>query len=89
MRQVLYLTVKTNAPETKITQQEGDQWRMDVRAPPENNKANLEIIKFLAKYCGADVKILKGRASRKKTVLLTGKTELLLGRFSEMNAKEI
>lgn len=74
MKKVIYLTVKTNAPATKITRQEGDHWKMDVHAPPENNKANGEIIKFLSKYCGADVKISKGKASRKKIVLLTGKT---------------
>ena len=74
MKKVILLTVKTNAPETKITRQEGNQWKMDVHAPPENNKANLEIIKFLAKYCDADVRILRGMTSRKKTVLLNGKT---------------
>ena len=74
MKQIIKLTVRTNAPETKITKQEDDQWRMDVHAPPENNKANLEIIKFLSKHCGADVKILKGFTSRKKTVLVVEKT---------------
>ena len=73
MKRVIQLTVRTNAPETKITKQEGNQWRMDVHAPPENNKANLEIIKFLTKVCDADVKILKGHTSRKKTVLLDGR----------------
>lgn len=73
MKKIIHLTVRTNAPETKITKQEGDHWRMNVHAPPENNKANLEIIKFLTKYCGADVKILQGHASRKKTVLLVEK----------------
>lgn len=74
MKKVIQLTVKTNAPTTKITKQEGDVWKMDVRAPPENNKANGEIIKYLARIFGTGVKILKGRASRKKIVLLTGKT---------------
>jgi len=74
MKQVIQLTVRTNAPETKITKQEGDQWRMDVHAPPENNKANLEIIKFLTKTYDADIKILKGFTSRKKTMLVIEKT---------------
>ncbi len=71
MKRIIQLTVRTNAPETKVTKQAGDKWKMDVRAQPENNKANLEIIKFLTKTCDADVKILKGFTSRKKTVLLT------------------
>ena len=74
MKKIIQVTVRTNAPETKITKQEGDQWRMDVHAQPENNKANLEIIKFLTKVCEKDVKILKGFTSRKKTVLLTERT---------------
>ena len=69
MKQVIQLTVRTNAPETKITKQEGDYWKMDVHAPPENNKANLEIIKFLSKHFDIDVKILKGFTSRKKQFL--------------------
>ncbi len=71
MKRVIQITVRANAPKTKITKQEGDSWKMDVHAQPENNKANREIIKFLTKACDADVKILKGLTSRKKTVLLT------------------
>ncbi len=70
MRTVIELIVRTNAPETKITKQEGDSWRMDVHAQPEDNKANLEIIKLLRKMHGADVKILKGHTSKKKLVQL-------------------
>ena len=69
MKQVIHLTVRTNAPETKITVQEGDEWKMDVHAQPENNKANLEIIKFLTKQCKANVKIIRGHTSKKKTIM--------------------
>ena len=68
MKQVINLTVRTNAPETKITKQEGDQWRMDVHALPEDNKANLEIIKFLTKKYKADITILRGHTSKKKII---------------------
>lgn len=74
MKKTIYLTVRTNAPETKITKQEGDQWKMDVHAHPEDNKANLEIIKYLTKNCGTDIKILRGLSSRKKIVQLTEKS---------------
>ena len=68
MEKVIYMSVRTNAPETKITKQEGDHWRMDVHAQPENNKANLEIIKFLKKQYKVDIKIIRGHTSKKKTI---------------------
>ncbi len=70
MKKIIYLTVRTNAPETKITKQEGDQWRMDVHAQPENNKANLEIIKFLTRTYQVEIKILRGHTSKKKTIMM-------------------
>ena len=70
MDQIIKLTVKTNLPKTKITKQEDNVWRMDVHAPPENNKANIEIIKFLTKHFNAEVKILRGKTSKKKVILI-------------------
>ena len=70
MKKIIQVTVRTNAPETKITKQEGDQWRMDVHAQPENNKANLEIIKFLTKRYKTDIKIIRGHTSKKKTIMM-------------------
>ena len=70
MKRVIQLTVRTNASETKITSQEGDQWKMNVHAQPEHNKANLEIIKFLSKSYNADVKIIRGHTSKKKTIMM-------------------
>lgn len=71
MKRIINLTVRTNAPETKITKLEGDHWRMDVHAKPEDNKANLEIIKYLAKQYKTDVKVISGRASKKKRIAMT------------------
>ncbi|MBS3144738.1 DUF167 domain-containing protein [Candidatus Woesearchaeota archaeon] len=70
MKKIIQVTVKTNTPETKITKQEGDKWRMDVHAQPENNKANLEIIKFLSKTYKANVTITCGLRSKEKTILI-------------------
>lgn len=67
---IIQVKVRTNAPETKITKQEGDQWKMDVHAQPENNKANREIIKFLSKRYKANVSIICGLRSHEKTILI-------------------
>lgn len=70
MNQMIQLTVRTNAPETKITKQEGVEWWMDVHALPENNKANKEIIRFLSKHYKANVSIICGHKSKRKTVMI-------------------
>ena len=41
-----------------------------IKARPENNKANIEIIKFLSKILGKRVKIKSGLKSREKIISL-------------------
>lgn len=47
---------------------EGDIIR--VKTKPENNQANIEIIKELHKITGKEVKIIKGLKSKNKTILI-------------------
>ncbi|MBI2085701.1 MAG: DUF167 domain-containing protein [Candidatus Aenigmarchaeota archaeon] len=50
---------------------DGNEIKISVDSKPEKNKANLEIIKRLAKHFNVDqksVKILRGAASRKKII---------------------
>ena len=47
---------------------EKSQLKIKIKAPPENNKANLELIKFLRKEYNLKVSIIKGKKSRDKTV---------------------
>jgi len=42
--------------------------RVDVAAPPEDNKANREIIKFFSKLTKKKVTILTGLTSKKKVL---------------------
>lgn len=39
-----------------------------LKSEPENNKANLELLKVLKKYFGKDIKIIKGKTSKNKTI---------------------
>ncbi len=68
---VLKITVKPNSPETKIISENGAELVIAVHAPAEKNKANLELIKFLKKRFGVDVRIMRGAASRKKIVQIS------------------
>jgi len=62
------IIVKANMPKTRITGEKDDVFRLEVKAPAENNKANIEIIKFFSRLTKKDVKIVKGLTSKKKTL---------------------
>jgi uncharacterized protein (TIGR00251 family) len=42
--------------------------KVNIKAPPENNKANIELIKFLSKETKKKVKIISGFTSKKKVL---------------------
>lgn len=67
MKQLLII-VKPNAPKTKILSESATEIKLAVAAPPEHNKANIEVIKFLSKYFGADVRIVSGLKAKRKIV---------------------
>ncbi|ASJ16331.1 hypothetical protein A3L04_04210 [Thermococcus chitonophagus] len=69
---ILQVIVRPNAKENKI---EGiDEWRnrlkVSVKAPPVGGKANKELVKFLSKFFGAEVEIVRGETSREKDLLV-------------------
>ena len=51
-----------------MTGAEDDVVHIDIKAEPENNKANIELIRFLKKETGLDVIIVKGKTSKNKLV---------------------
>ncbi len=69
---MINVRVHPNAPATRIRDTlPGGTLKIDLAAPAEDNKANAELIAFLARACDvakANVEIVSGRASRKKTV---------------------
>ena len=62
------IIAKTNAPETKIICWDADKtaFRVDVAAPPEDNKANMELIKFFTRLLKKEVRIIRGATSKQK-----------------------
>ncbi len=66
----ILVKVKPNSSETKIISENGNELVVAVHAPAERNKANIELIKFLRKKFGSDVKIIRGATSRKKIVTI-------------------
>lgn len=60
--------VKANAKKTQITDYSEGVLKVDIKAVPENGKANQELVKFLQKEFKQKFKIVKGFKSSRKTV---------------------
>ncbi|MBI2656455.1 DUF167 domain-containing protein [Candidatus Woesearchaeota archaeon] len=74
------IIAKPNSRENKIEcfDKERNAYRISIKAKPENNKANLEIIKFLSKLLKRKVKIASGLNSREKIIEIVGQTNKYL-----------
>ncbi len=60
------IIVHTNKKKTEIIGKKEDKIIINIKAKPENNEANKEIIKFFSKYYQKPVKIVRGLKSNKK-----------------------
>ena len=62
------IIVKTNSKKTQILSfdKERKAYKVEVKAPPEKNKANIEIEKFFSKLLKKQVRITSGRTSKTK-----------------------
>jgi len=69
----LRVFVKTNANETRILgfDTTNNALRIAIAAPAQNNKANLALLKFIAKQTGKKVIIASGRSSRLKLLRMS------------------
>ena len=45
-------------------------WKVAIAAPPEENKANIAVIKFFSKLTGKNVRIATGLTSKQKVLLI-------------------
>ena len=67
----LQIKVKPNSNKQKIQNLENNNYLVCLKSPPENNKANSELINLLSKYFSvpiASIKIKRGMHSNKKVV---------------------
>ncbi len=65
------ITVKTNSGKQEIKKISEEQFKVYLKSNPENNKANIELLKFLKKeFKVKEVKIISGKTSRKKLIKL-------------------
>jgi uncharacterized protein (TIGR00251 family) len=67
---MLKIKVKPNSRKQEIEEKSGFLL-VSLKSPPENNLANLELIKLLSKHFSVPdnkIKILKGKSSRNKII---------------------
>ena len=62
--------VKPNSKENKIIDfnKDSNTYKIQIKAKPEDNKANIELIKFLSKELKKKVRITSGFKSKEKIV---------------------
>ncbi|MFH1376901.1 MAG: DUF167 domain-containing protein [Candidatus Woesearchaeota archaeon] len=65
---IIEIITKTNSPQNKIAQISENKFKLEIKAKPENNKANIEIEKFLSKHFKTNAKIISGFKSKKKLI---------------------
>ena len=71
------LTIKAvpRASRSEVVERQADAWRVRLKAPPVEGKANEELVKFLAKTLGVpgcSVSLVAGQASKFKLVDIEG-----------------
>ena len=64
------IIVKANSAKNEIKEYDKNRkaYRVNIKAPAENNKANIEIIKYFSKLSKKKVKIISGQTSKKKVL---------------------
>ena len=65
----LDISVRPNSGQAEISHKNG-KIIVFLKSPPEGGKANLELVKFLSKLLGCEVRIVSGFKSKNKTILI-------------------
>ena len=70
---IINVILKPNSSKNQIKEfdSERNAYRIEIKAPAEDNKANIQLIKFLSKALKKDVKIIKGFKSREKLIKIS------------------
>jgi len=70
---IIKVILKPNSSKNKIKEfdSERNAYRIDIKAPAQDNKANIELVKFLSRALKKDIKIIKGFKSREKLIKIS------------------
>ena len=67
---IINIKVKPNSKKQEV-KKVGENYIVNLKSKPEDNKANIELIKLMKKSLGKDIKIIKGLKSKNKIVEVT------------------
>ena len=69
----LSVIVKPNSKKNELVgyDKEKNTIKVNIKAEPEQNKANVEVIKFFSKLLKKNIKIVSGLASKKKVLKIS------------------
>ena len=87
---LINIKVKPNSPKRSIESFGNNRYLVYLKEPPENNRANMELINFLSKEFGTPVSMIKiksGRNSHNKVVEIQ-KSLKKQGIFGDRNSKK-
>ena len=65
---IINIKVKPSSGKQEIEKISNNQYLINLKNPPEDNKANLELIKILKKHFKRNIKIIKGQKSKNKII---------------------
>ena len=65
---IINIKVKPSSEKQEIKELSNNHYTISLKNPPENNKANLELVKLLKKHFKKDIKIIKGKKSKNKII---------------------
>ena len=70
---IIKVILKPNSSKNKIKEfdSERNAYRIEIKATAQDNKANVELVKFLSRALKKDVKIIKGFKSREKLIKIS------------------
>ena len=72
---LLQLKVQPNASRSGWAGRHGERLKIRLQSPPQNGKANRELIRFLSETLGiakSNLELLRGQTSRNKTLRIEG-----------------
>jgi uncharacterized protein (TIGR00251 family) len=64
----IYIKVKPSTGRQEVIKEGGDTYTVYLKSQPDDNKANVELLKLLHNYFKADVKIKVGLKSKNKII---------------------
>ncbi len=92
---LLTVRVQPGARKSRVVGKLGDLWKIAVRAPPVDGKANAAVLEFLSEVLDVQrstVNVKSGSTSRTKTIAIEGRDsnsiEEALSRYSRQTTRE-